>query len=351
MKKMGKKFKPLRRLKKEEIHRVAINGFGRIGKQFFLACMEKAVPWELVINHSADLDFIVYTLKYDSVHPTPNVEISHDNKNLLFGNKKIKVFNELDPEKLPWKSEKIDLVVECTGMFTSRHEATKHIKAGAKKVLISAPAKDHDATIIPGVNDSHLSGNHKIISAGSCTTNCVAPIIKILHDAYKVRTAYFVTTHAYTSTQRLIDGVDRKDLRRGRAAAADIVPSTSGASISVAESIPELKGKIDGYALRVPVVDGSISSVIVQVEYPPVTSKDVNLLFKKKSLGENKSILDYTDEPIVSSDIIHNPASCIIDSSITSVNNNLVSIAGWYDNEWGYSNRLVDVAKLILSKK
>jgi len=351
MKKAAKKIKPQKRPKKEEFHKIAINGFGRIGKMFFLAAIEKNVPWEFVINHSADLDFIVYTLKYDSVHPTPNLEISHDNKHLIFGNKKIRVYNELDPEKLPWKSEHIDLVVECTGMFTSRHEAAKHIKAGAEKVLISAPAKDHDITLVPGVNDSLLSHNHKIISAGSCTTNCVAPMIKILHDAYKVRTAYFVTTHAYTSTQRLIDGVDRKDLRRGRAAAADIVPSTSGASISVTESIPELKGKIDGYALRVPVIDGSISSIIAQVEYPPANSKDVNLLFKKKSLGDYKSIVEYTDDPIVSSDIIHNPASCILDSGITSVSNNLISLAGWYDNEWGYSNRLVDATKLILNKK
>ena len=351
MKKEGKKIKTVKKSKKEEIHRVAINGFGRIGKQFFLACMEKSIPWEFVINNTADLDFIVYTLKYDSVHPTPEVEISHDNKNLIFGNKKIRVYNELDPEKLPWKAEKIDLVVECTGIFTARHEAMKHIKAGANKVLISAPAKDHDITIVPGVNESFLSSNHKIISAGSCTTNCVSPMIKILHDAYKVKTAFFITTHAYTSTQRLIDGVDRKDLRRGRAAAADIVPSTSGAAISVVESIPELKGKIDGYALRVPVADGSISSIIAQVEYPPASAKDVNVLFKKKSQGDYRDILQYTEDPIVSADIIHNSSSCIIDSGLTSMNNNLISIAGWYDNEWGYSNRLVDVARSILNKK
>lgn len=342
--------KPIKRAKREDSYKVAINGFGRIGKQFFLSCMEKNVPWDFVINHSADLDFIVYTLKYDSVHPTPTEPISHDGKHLIFGNRKIKVYNELDPEKLPWKAEKVDLVVECTGMFTIRHEAMKHIHAGAKKVLISAPAKDHDITIIPGVNDSLLTGNHKIVSAGSCTTNCIAPMVKILNDAYRIKNTYFVTTHAYTSTQRLIDGVDKKDLRRGRAAASDIVPSTSGAAISVVESIPELKGKLDGYALRVPVSDGSISSVFALVDYPPANAKDINNLFKKKISAEYKDILQYTDDPIVSADIIHNPASCILDSGLTSINGSLISIAGWYDNEWGYSNRLADVARMVLNK-
>lgn len=330
--------------------KVAINGFGRIGKQFFLACIEQNVPWDFVINHTADLDFIVYSLKYDSVHPTPKENISHDKNYLYFGNKKIKVYNELNPENLPWKSEKIDLVVECTGMFTEREGAKKHIKSGAKKVLISAPAKNHDITIIPGVNHSSLKDYHSIISAGSCTTNCIAPIVKILNDEYKIINAYFVTTHAYTSTQRLIDGVDKKDLRRGRAAAADIVPSTSGASISVTEAIPALIGKIDGYALRVPVDDGSISSIIAEVEKVP-SAKEVNNLFKRKANAEYKNIVEYTDDPIVSADIIHNPSSAIIDSGLTGVKGNLISVAGWYDNEWGYSNRLVDVAKLILVKK
>ena len=350
MKKAVKTHKVSRKSLREDSFKVAINGFGRIGKQFFLACMEKNVPWEFVINNTSDLDFIVYSLKYDSVHPVPTENISHDGKNLIFGNRKIKVYRELLPEKLPWKAEKIDLVVECTGMFTSREEAMKHIHAGAKKVLISAPAKDHDITVIPGVNHNMLSSNHKIISAGSCTTNCVAPMLKILHDSFRIKNAYFVTTHAYTSTQRLIDGVDRKDLRRGRAAAEDIVPSTSGAAISVVEAIPDLKDKIDGYALRVPVIDGSISSVIALLDYPPASAKDVNNLLKKKSVTEYKDILSYTDDPIVSSDIIHNPSSCIIDSGLTSVNGSIVSIAGWYDNEWGYSNRLADVARMILNK-
>lgn len=325
--------------------RVAINGFGRIGKQFFLAAIEKKVGWDFVINHTADLDFIVYSLKYDSVHPSPKEKISHDGKNLIFGNKKIKVFNELDAEKLPWRSERIDLIVDCTGMFTSADEARKHLKAGAKRVLISAPAKGHDATIVMGVNENVLKKNHTIISAGSCTTNCISPMVKILNDAFGIKNAFFVTTHAYTSTQRLIDGVDKKDLRRGRAAAIDIVPGTSGASQSVVESLPELKGKLDGYALRVPVVDGSISSVVAEVSKMTSVS-EVNKLFLKKS-QEMKGIVSYNSDDIVSSDIIHDSSSCVFDSTLTGVNGNLVSIAGWYDNEWGYSNRLVDVAKLV----
>lgn len=329
--------------------KVAINGLGRIGKQFFLAAMEQKVPWTIYINHSGDLDFVVYTLKYDSVHPRPKEKIWHDGKYLYFGNKKIKCFSILDPEKLPWKKEGIDLVVECTGHFTAREEAAKHLKAGAKKVLISAPAKNPDATIVPGINEHVLKSQHKIISAGSCTTNCIAPMVKILNDAYKIKSCYFVTTHAYTSTQKLIDSHTEKDVRRGRAAAIDIVPSTSGASQSVIEVVPELKGKLDGYALRVPVADGSISSVIALVERKP-TAHEVNALFKKLAQTSMKSILQYNEEPIVSADIIHNPFSCVFDANFTSAMDNLVSIAGWYDNEWGYSCRLLDAARMILEK-
>lgn len=329
--------------------KIAINGFGRIGKQFFLAAIESGMECEFVINEHADLDFIVYSLKYDSVHPSPKIEISHDNKYLYFGKKKIRCYSEPNPDKLPWKSEKVDLVVECTGLFTNAEDAKKHLKAGAKKILISAPAKNQDITIVPGVNDNLLKPEHKIISAGSCTTNCVSPMVKILNDNFKIKSCYFITTHAYTSTQRLIDGVDKKDQRRGRAAATNIIPSTSGASQSVVESIPELKGKLDGYALRVPVIDGSISSVIAEVE-KGTTPKVVNALFKRESQMKYEGILQYSEDPMVSSDIIHNPSSCILDSALTSTNGNMISITGWYDNEWGYSNRLVDVAKLILKK-
>lgn len=327
---------------------VAINGFGRIGKQFFLAALEKNLKVNFFINHPDSLDHIIYALKYDSVHPSIS-NVKHDGKNLIINNKKIPVFHELEPEKLPWKSNKIDLVVECTGHFTEREGAIKHINAGAKKVLISAPAKGHDACIAFGVNNQHLKSNHQIISAGSCTTNCLTSLAKVLHDYFTIESAQFTTAHAYTATQGLIDKDDKKDMRRGRAAAHNIVPTSSGASTALIEAIPELKGKIDGYALRVPVVDGSIATLFAVVK-KKTTEDEINKTFKKEASGKLKGILEYTSEPIVSSDVIHNPSSCIFDSSLTSVSNNLVSISGWYDNEWGYSNRLVDVVKLILGR-
>jgi glyceraldehyde 3-phosphate dehydrogenase len=327
--------------------KVAINGFGRIGKQFFLAAMENKVNWDFVINHSGDIEQIIYELKYDSVHPNPSENIKSEGNYLVFGKKKIRCYSILEPEKLPWKDEKVDLVVECTGLFTDKEGASKHLIAGAKKVLISAPAKNPDCTIVYGVNNSALKKEHKIISAGSCTTNCIAPMVKILNDNFKIKSCFFVTTHAYTSTQKLIDGLDKKDLRRGRAAAIDIVPSTSGASQSVIEALPELKGKLEGYSLRVPVVDGSFSSVIAYLE-KKTDVKELNSLFKSKSQKDYLKVLSYNEDAIVSSDIIHNPSSCIFDAPITKVMDNSVSIGGWYDNEWGYSNRLVDVSKLIL---
>jgi glyceraldehyde 3-phosphate dehydrogenase len=329
-------------------HKIAINGFGRIGKQFLLASLETENKNEYIINDLCDIESLAYSLKFDSVHKHKH-KIEHDKNHLIVNGKKIKVISERDATKLPWKNEKVDLVVECTGFFTEREKAMLHIKAGAKKVLISAPAKDHDITIVYGVNDSHLSDSHKIISAASCTTNCVTPMLKIINDAYKIRSAYFITTHAYTSTQKIVDTLDQKDPRRGRAAAQSIIPSTSGASKSVIEALPELNGKLLGYALRVPVPDGSITSLIAQVDYRPDDAKQLNLLFKKKS-QEMKNVLDYTDEFIVSQDIIGNSHSCIFDSSLTQVQGNHVSVSGWYDNEYGYSHRLADVAKLILSK-
>jgi len=335
--------------KEEKNFKVAINGFGRIGKQFFLAAMNQNVPWEFVINELGDLNYVVYSLKYDSVHETPKEKVLHDGKHLYFGDKKIRVYNEIDSEKLPWDKEKVDLVVDCTGHYTDAKDARKHIDVGARKVLISAPAKGNDVTIVPGVNDSMLKEEHKIVSAGSCTTNCVAPMVKILNDVLKIKSVQFITAHAYTATQKLIDSQDKKDFRRGRAAALNMAPSTSGASQSVIEAVPELKGKLDGYAIRVPVADGSIVSVVAEVERKTNT-REVNEMFKKMAEKQYQSILKYTNEQIVSSDIIGSTASCIFDSSLTSVNGNLVSITGWYDNEMGYSYRLVDVARMMLEK-
>ena len=323
---------------------VAINGFGRIGKKFFLACLEKKVNWNFIINDLSSIDNLAYLLKYDSIH-YGKIDVKTDKEHLIVNGKKMKVYSIKDPAQFPWKEEKIDLVVDCTGMFTSRDKAQLHLDHGAKKVLISAPAKDHDITIVYGVNHKNLKSTHKIISAGSCTTNCVSPMVKILNDEFGIKKAHFVTVHAYTSTQRLIDSIDNKDLRRGRAAAQNIIPSTSGASQSVIEAIPELKGKLQGYALRVPVIDGSISTLVAELD-KKTSVEDVNKLFKSMASKEYKNILSYTEEQLVSTDIHYNPASCTFDSALTFVNENLVSIAGWYDNEWGYSNRLVDVAKL-----
>jgi glyceraldehyde 3-phosphate dehydrogenase len=326
---------------------IAINGFGRIGKQFLLAALERKSKYNFFINHPDSLDHIVYSIKYDTVHPTIK-KVSHNNVHLIIGNKKIPVTHLRDPTKLPHKKNKIDLVIEATGIFKKRNEASKHLKAGAKKVLITAPSKNPDCTIAYGINNQALKKSHKIISASSCTTNCLTPLAKILHDNFQIKNAEFMTTHAYTSTQHLIDGDDRKDMRRGRAAALNIVPTSSGAATSTCEILPELKGKISGYALRVPVIDGSITNLYTEVKKTADINK-INKAFQNAS-KKLKGILQYTSDPIVSSDIIHNPHSCIFDSNLTQVSGSLVSIAGWYDNEWGYANRLVDMVKLILKK-
>ena len=334
--------------KKRKMANIAINGFGRIGKQFFIAAIEQSVKWNFFINHLGELGHIIYSLKHDSVHPSIK-NVRYEGNHLIAGSRRIPVFCEREPEKLPWKKEKIDLVVECTGVFTEREGSMKHILAGARKVLISAPAKGPDVTIGFGVNNQALKKSHKIISAGSCTTNCLAPMAKILNDHFRVKNAQFMTAHAYTSTQHLIDSDEKKDLRRGRAAAMNIIPTTSGADLAVVEMVPELKGKISGYALRVPVIDGSIANLYAEV-HKRATIEEINKIFKKEAQGKMKSILEYTEDPIVSTDIIHNPSACVFDSNLTRVNGDIIGIAGWYDNEWGYSCRLVDMVKLILSK-
>lgn len=329
--------------------KVAINGFGRIGKQFFLAAIQQKTNWDFIINDLSDLDSIVYNLKHDSVYATPKEKISHDKKHLIFGNRKIKLLQEREPENLPWKKESVDLVIECTGKFTHGEDAIKHITAGAKKVLISAPGKNCEATIIIGVNDSLLR-EQKIVSAGSCTTNCVAPLVKVLDDAFQIQEALFITTHAYTSSQHIVDAYEKKDAVRGRAAGVNIIPTTSGAATSVIESIPSLKGKLDGYALRVPVVDGSIASLFAKVK-KKAAKEQINSVFKNKASRQLKNIIQYSNEKLVSTDIIGNTHSCIYDSNMTYIVGDLISIAAWYDNEMGYAYRLADVAKLMLKNK
>ena len=330
--------------------RVAINGFGRIGRQILQAGInDPEIEW-VAINDLTDTKTLAYLLKYDSVQPRETKEVVADKEGIIINGKKILVFSEKDPENLPWKKLGIDVVIEATGFFTDREGASKHLKAGAKKVLISAPGKNVDFHIVKGVNDSLLQKDHIIVSNCSCTTNAAAPLAKVINDNFGIEKGFIITTHAYTATQRLVDAPDAKDLRRGRSAAVNIVPSTTGAAEAVIETIPSLKGKLDGFALRVPVLTGSIVTLIALVK-KATTKEEVNWLFNQVSQYHMRGVLQYCEEPIVSTDIIHNSHSCIFDSLLTKVTDgNLVSVTGWYDNEWGYSCRLVDLVKYIMKK-
>ncbi len=327
--------------------RVAINGFGRIGRQILQAGInDSEIEW-VAINDLTDTKTLAYLLKYDSVQPRETKDVRAEADSIIVNGKKILVFAEKDPANLPWKKLNVDVVIESTGFFTDRDGAMKHVTAGAKKVLISAPGKNVDKTVVKGVNEDKINGGMCIISNGSCTTNATSPLAKVLHDNFGIEKGYIITTHAYTATQKLVDAPDAKDLRRGRSAAVNIVPSTTGAAEAVVETIPELKGKLDGFALRVPVPCGSIITLVALVKKP--TNKDeVNWFFKQVSQYHMKGVVEYLEEPVVSSDIIHNPHSCIFDSLLTKVTDgNLVSVTAWYDNEWGYSCRMVDMVKLL----
>lgn len=327
--------------------RVAINGFGRIGRQILQAGInEPAIEW-VAVNDLTDTKTLAYLMKYDSVQPRETKDVKADADSIIVNGKKILVFAEKDPEKLPWKKLNIDIVIESSGFFTNRDGAMKHIKAGAKKVLISAPAKNPDFSVVKGVNDNLLKKEHVIVSNASCTTNCAAPLAKVINDNLGIEKAFMITSHAYTSTQRLVDAPDPKDPRRGRTAAVNMVPSTTGAAEAVVLTIPELKGKIDGFAIRVPVPTGSIITLVSLVK-KPTTKENINWLFSQVSQYHMKGVLQYTEEPLVSTDIIHNPHSCVFDAGLTKVTDgNLVSVTGWYDNEWGYSCRMVDVLKMM----
>ncbi len=331
--------------------RVAINGFGRIGRNVLKAGLkneEFMKKCEIVaVNDLADAKMLAHLFKYDSVHGKFNGDVKAEDDVIIINGKEIKVLNEKDPENLPWKELEIDVVVESTGLFRKRELASKHIKAGAKKVLISAPAKNPDITIVMGVNhDKYDKGKHNIVSNASCTTNCLAPILKVLNDNLKVKRGFMTTCHAYTASQRLLDA-PHKDARRARAAAVNIIPTTTGAAKAIGEVIPELAGKMDGMALRVPVPNGSINDIVVEVE-KKTSIEEVNSLLKEASESYMKGIIDFSEEPIVSTDIIGNPASAIVDSLLTNViDGNLVKVLAWYDNEWGFSNRMVDVILLM----
>ncbi|GAA3313650.1 MULTISPECIES: type I glyceraldehyde-3-phosphate dehydrogenase [Arthrobacter] len=331
--------------------RIGINGFGRIGRNYFRAALAQGADLEIVaVNDLTSPEALAHLLKYDSVggRLTESVEVKEGN--LIVDGNIIKVLAERDPANLPWGELGVDIVIESTGFFTKAAAAQKHIDAGAKKVLISAPASDEDITIVMGVNhELYDPAAHHIISNASCTTNCLGPLAKVVNDAFGIERGLMTTIHAYTADQNLQDG-PHSDLRRARAAAINMVPTSTGAAKAIGLVLPELKGKLDGYAIRVPVPTGSATDLTVTVSRE-VTVEEVNAALKAASETEQfKGILSYTADPIVSSDIVGDPSSSIFDSGLTKVIGNQVKVVSWYDNEWGYSNRLVDLTELVASK-
>ncbi|MFD2201186.1 type I glyceraldehyde-3-phosphate dehydrogenase [Shivajiella indica] len=326
--------------------RVAINGCGRIGRLTIKLLLEQEGIDLVAVNDLTDPQTLAYLIQYDSVHgkyPFPVKVVEGD---IWIKGKKIKIFAEKDPQLIPWRDLDIDIVLESTGRFTERKQAEGHLKAGAKKVIITAPAKDdHVPTIVLGVNEHILKGDEDIISNASCTTNCLAPMVKVLEDNFGIEKGFVSTVHSYTNDQNLHDAPHR-DLRRARAAAYSIIPTTTHAAKAMEIVLPHLKGKIEASAMRVPVPDGSLTDLIVELKRE-TTTEEINQVFKESARKEMKGIMEYTEDPIVSIDIIGNPHSCIFDAGLTSAKGNLVKIVGWYDNEAGYSNRLVDLVKKL----
>jgi glyceraldehyde 3-phosphate dehydrogenase len=331
--------------------KVGINGFGRIGRLVYRALHERKEEFDVVaINDLADANTMAMLLKYDSVHRKFPGTIEVKDGGMVVDGDEIKVLTERDPAKLPWKELGAEMVLESTGVFRRKEECAKHLDAGAKKVLLSAPARGEvDATIVIGVNDDTLKPEHTVVSNASCTTNCVAPMAKVLQDNFGVQRGLMTTIHAYTNDQRILDMV-HKDLRRARAAACNIIPTTTGAAVAVGKVIPELAGKMNGLALRVPVADGSIIDLVV-VLAKKVTEEEVNQAMKKASEGELAGIMEYSEDPLVSSDVVGNPHSCVFDADSTMViEDNFVKVIGWYDNEWAYSVRCADLMLLMMTK-
>lgn len=330
--------------------KVAINGFGRIGRNFFRIAFGNPEIEIVAINDLTDSKTLAHLLKYDSVHGIYEADIQAVENGIVVNGKEINITAIKDPAELPWKDLGVDVVIESTGVFTKREDAQKHLQAGAKKVVISAPAKNPDVTIVLGVNQEMYDPvNHNIISNASCTTNALAPVVKVLQREFGIKHGYMVTTHAYTNDQRILD-LPHKDLRRARSAAINIVPTTTGAAKALGEVIPEVKGKLDGTARRVPVADGSLIDLTVVVE-KDTTVEEVNDAMRRYAEGDMKGILAYCQDPVVSSDIVGNPASSIFDSLLTQViGGNLVHVASWYDNEYGYSMRLKDLVQFIYEK-
>jgi glyceraldehyde 3-phosphate dehydrogenase len=323
--------------------KIAINGFGRIGRLAFKILLEKTGAEVVAINDLTDNKTLAHLLKYDSVHGKFPGEVSYDDDSITVNGKKIHVFAEKDPSNLPWKSLSVDVVIESTGRFTDTQTAGKHIEAGARKVVISAPGKGEGLkTVVLGVNDEILTGDETVVSNASCTTNCLAPMVKVLDDLCGIDNGFMTTIHAYTSDQRLHDA-PHSDLRRARAAAYSIVPTSTGAAKAVGEVMPHLKGKLNGNAMRVPIPNGSVTDFTCVVRNPK-SVQEINEAFKAASKSRLNGILEYNTDPIVSIDIIGNPHSCIFDSDLTMVIGNTIKVVGWYDNEAGYSNRIADLA-------
>ena len=334
--------------------KIAINGFGRIGRCIVRALKERNVnDLEVVaINDLTDAKTLAHLYNYDTVHGRATHRAEAGEGFLTIDGKKIKIVAEKEPGKLPWKELGADIVLECTGLFTDKDKAHAHVDAGAKKVIISAPAKGQDATIVLGVNtEVYDSAKHHIISCGSCTTNCLAPVAKVLHDTFVVKRALMTTVHSYTNDQAVLDIPHRKgDLRRARAAAMNMIPSSTGAAKALAEVIPALKGKFDGQSLRVPTMDVSIVDLSFETE-KPMTKETIHAAMKAASEGAMKNILGYTEEPLVSSDFIGDPRSSIFDATVTQVmGDDFAKVMSWYDNEWGFSNRMVELAQLVAAK-
>ena len=332
--------------------KIGINGFGRIGRNFLRAALAQNADLEIVaVNDLTDNAALAHLLKYDSVGGPLGVEVSHKGDVITVGGKDIKVFEERDPANLPWGDLGVDIVIESTGRFTKAADAGKHIAGGAKKVIISAPGTDVDGTFVMGVNEeTYDAANHSIISNASCTTNCLAPLAKVFNDKFGIERGFMMTAHAYTADQNLQDG-PHSDLRRARAAAINIVPASTGAAKAIGHVMPELNGKLSGSSYRVPVPTGSIVDLTIISERDDLTVDEINAAYREAAAdGRLKGILEYTEDPIVSSDIQLNPHSSIFDSELTNVSGNLVKVSSWYDNEWGYSNRLVDLTEYVAER-
>ena len=327
--------------------KVGINGFGRIGRNFYRALRASGADVQIVgINDLTDTKTLAHLLKYDSILGRIGVEVTATDGAIIVDGTTIPVFAERDPSALPWGKVGADIVIESTGFFTDAAKAAGHITAGAKKVIISAPAKGEDITIVMGVNeDKYNPATDSIISNASCTTNCLAPMAKVLDDSFGIERGLMTTIHAYTNDQSILD-YPHSDLRRARAAAINMIPTSTGAAKAISLVLPQLKGKLDGYAMRVPVPTGSATDLTVELK-TPATKEEINAAIKAAAAGPLKGILVYTEDPIVSSDIVTDPASCIFDSGLTNVNGNMAKVVGWYDNEWGYSNRLIDLTVFV----